>query len=122
MAKARSNASDSSKKGRPAITPEARENQLISLAVDLAEQQLRDGTASSQVITHFLKLGTTRAELEKQKLRIENKKTEAQIKSIENADTMKEVYEKALKAMRDYSGHGDEDEYEDYQRGINYEK
>ena len=114
MAKARSNASDSSKKGRPAITPEARENQLISLAVDLAEQQLRDGTASSQVITHFLKLGTTRAELEKEKLRIENKKTEAQIKSIENADTMKEVYEKALKAMRDYSRHGDEDEYNEY--------
>lgn len=109
MAKARSGASEVSKKRRPAISPEARENQLISLAVDLAEQQLRDGTASSQVITHFLKLGTTRAELEKEKLRIENKKTEAQIKSIEKADASNELYENALKAMKDYSGHGDED-------------
>ena len=115
MAKARSSTSGSStKKMRPALSPEARENQLINLAVDLAEQQLLDGTASSQVITHFLKLGTTRAELEKEKLRIENKKTEAQIKSIENADEMKEVYEKALKAMRDYSGHGDENDYDEY--------
>lgn len=101
-------------KSRPALTPEARENQLISLAVDLAEQQLRDGTASSQVITHFLKLGTTRAELEKEKLRIENRKTEAQIKSIESADETKVLLENALKAMRDYTGHGDADEYEDY--------
>lgn len=99
-------------KSRPAITPEARENQLISLAVDLAEQQLRDGTASSQVITHFLKLGTTRAELEKEKLRIENRKTEAQIKSIESADETKVLLENALKAMRDYTGHGDADEYD----------
>lgn len=101
-------------KSRPAITPEARENQLISLAVDLAEQQLRDGTASSQVITHFLKIGTTRAELEKEKLRIENRKTEAQIKSIESADETKLLLENALKAMKDYTGHGDADEYEDY--------
>lgn len=99
-------------KSRPAINPEARENQLISLAVDLAEQQLRDGTASSQVITHFLKLGTTRAELEKEKLRIENRKTEAQIKSIESADETKALYENALKAMRNYAGYGDADEYE----------
>lgn len=112
MAKVSSSASGSSKRGRPALSPEARENQLISLAVDLAEQQLRDGTASSQVITHFLKLGTTRAELEKEKLRIENRKTEAQIKSIESADEMKDVYEKALKAMRKYQGYGEPDEYE----------
>lgn len=112
MAKVSSSASGSSKRGRPALSPEARENQLISLAVDLAEQQLRDGTASSQVITHFLKLGTTRAELEKEKLRIENRKTEAQIKSIESADEMKDVYEKALKAMRNYQGYGEPDEYE----------
>ena len=61
------------KKIRPALSPEARENQMISLAVDLAEKQLIEGTASSQVITHFLKLGTTKAELEKEKLRKENK-------------------------------------------------
>lgn len=98
--------------GRKALSPEARENQLIARAIDLAEQQLIDGTASSQVITHFLKLGTTKAELEKEKLRIETKKAEAQIKSMQNADEMKEVYEKALKAMRNYQGYGDPDEYE----------
>ena len=70
MAKATGN---SIKRGRPALSPEARENQMIALAVDLAEQQLRDGTASAQVITHFLKLGTSKAELEKEKLRQENK-------------------------------------------------
>lgn len=111
MAKVNAKPSGSAKRGRPALDPEARENQLINLAVDLAEQQLREGTASSQVITHFLKLGTTRAELEKEKLRIENRKTEAQIKSIENADEMKEVYEQALKAMRNYQGYGEPDEY-----------
>ena len=113
MAKVNTKPSGSVRRGRPALDPEARENQLINLAVDLAEQQLREGTASSQVITHFLKLGTTRAELEKEKLRIENRKTEAQIKSIENADEMKEVYEQALKAMRNYQGFGDPDEYND---------
>lgn len=112
MAKASTSATNSAKKARrPALSPEARENQMIALAIDLAEQQLIDGTASSQVITHFLKLGTTKAELEKEKLRIENKKTEAQIKSLQNADEMKEVYEKALKAMRNYQGFGDPDEY-----------
>lgn len=112
MAKASTSATNSNKKTRrPALSPEARENQMIALAIDLAEQQLMDGTASSQVITHFLKLGTTKAELEKEKLRIENKKTEAQIKSLQNADEMKEVYEKALKAMRNYQGFGDPDEY-----------
>ena len=59
------------KRGRPALTPEARENQLISLAIDLAEQQLRDGTASSQVITHYLKLGSTKEKLEREKLKNE---------------------------------------------------
>lgn len=102
------------KRGRPALSPEARENQMIALAVDLAEKQLRDGSASSQVITHFLKLGTTKAELEKEKLRIENKKTEAQIKSIQSADEVKKVYEDALKAMKNYAGYGDPDEYEEY--------
>lgn len=101
------------KPGRPALSPEARENQMISLAVDLAEQQLRDGTASSQVITHFLKLGTTRAELEKEKLKRENKVLEAKAKAIESSEEIKVLYENALKAMRNYAGYGDRDEYED---------
>lgn len=101
------------KKVRPALSPEARENQLISLAVDLAEQQLLDGSASSQVITHFLKLGTTRAELEKEKLKRENKVLEAKAKAIESSEEVKVLYENALKAMRNYAGYGEADEYED---------
>lgn len=111
MAKTSTN---SARKARPAISPEARENQLISLAVDLAERQLMDGSASSQVITHFLKLGTTRAELEKEKLKRENKVLEAKAKAYESSEEIKTLYENALKAMRDYSGAGDPEDYEDY--------
>lgn len=101
------------KSGRPALSPEARENQMIALAVDLAEQQLRDGTASSQVITHFLKLGSSKAELEKEKLKRENKVLEVKAKAIESSEEVKVLYENALKAMRNYAGYGDPDEYED---------
>lgn len=98
-------------KSRPALTPEARENQLIALAVDVAEEQLRDGTASSQVITHFLKLGTTRAELEKEKLVRENELLRAKAKALDSAEEIKVLYADALKAMRNYAGQGDPDEY-----------
>lgn len=98
--------------GRPAITPEARENQLISLAVDLAERQLREGTASSQVITHYLKLGSTREKLERERLEEENKLLRAKSKAIENAEEVKVLYEAALKAMRNYGGQGEPDEYD----------
>lgn len=101
------------KSGRPALSPEARENQMIALAVDLAEQQLRDGTASSQVITHFLKLGSSKAELEKEKLKRENKVLEVKAKAIESSEEVKVLYENALKAMRNYAGYGDPDDYED---------
>lgn len=101
------------KRGRPALSPEARENQMIALAVDLAEQQLRDGTASSQVITHFLKLGTTRAELEKEKLQLENELTKAKTENIRSMERTEKLMEEAIKAMRNYSGNGDPDEYYD---------
>lgn len=101
----------SPRRGRPALTPEARESQMISLAVDLAEQQLRDGTASSQVITHYLKLGTIKAELEKEKLIAENEVLRAKAKAIDSAEEMKVLYDDAIKAMRNYSGYGDPDEY-----------
>lgn len=113
MPKANASSSRSTRKRRPALSPEARENQMISLAVDLAEQQLIDGTASSQVITHFLKLGTTKAELEKEKLKRENKLLESKTKAIESAEETKILYENALKAMKDYAGYGDPDDYED---------
>lgn len=96
----------------PAMTPEAREQQLIALAVDEAERQLRAGTASSQVITHFLKLASTKNELEKEKLKRENAVLEAKAKAYQTGEEMKELYENAIKAMRDYSGHGGNDDYE----------
>lgn len=92
------------RKIRPALTPEARENQLISLAVDLAEKQLQEGTASAQVITHYLKLGSTKEQLEKEKLRNENLLIEAKTKSFQSMDELKTMYEEALIAMRNYSG------------------
>lgn len=113
MAKVKANSSNPKPKMRPALTPEARENQCIALAMDLAEQQLRDGTASSQVITHFLKAGATRAELEKEKLRKENLVLEAKAKAYESGEEIKTLYENALKAMRNYAGYGEPDEYED---------
>lgn len=96
---------------RPALTPEAEETQMISLAMGLAKQQILDGTASSQVITHFLKLGTERARLEKEKLIKENKLLEVKASDIENRARSDELFEQAIEAMKRYSGQGDEDDY-----------
>ena len=93
-----------SKKVRPALTPEARENQLISLAVDLAEKQLLEGTASSQVITHYLKLGSTKERIEKEILEKQKDLIVAKTESLQSAPRMEELYEKAMMAMSDYSG------------------
>lgn len=89
---------------KPATTPEGRENELVSQAVDLAEQQIRDGTASSQVITHFLKLGSTRERLEQQRLEHENELTRVKIEAIESQKRVEELYLEALQAMRSYAG------------------
>lgn len=104
MAKSAKPLKDSSQKMRPALTPEARENQMISLAIDLAEQQLRDGTASSQVISHYLKLGSTKAQLEKEKLAHETELLKAKKVSIESSQRSEELYQNALNAFRNYSG------------------
>lgn len=98
------------RKMRPATTPEARENQLISLAVDLAEKQLREGTASAQVITHYLKLGSSRAELEKEKLRNENALLAAKTESLESNKHIEELYMEALAAMKNYRSSTDVDD------------
>lgn len=112
MAKVKANSSsESSRKMRPALTPEARENQLVLLAVDLAEKQLREGTASSQVITHYLKLGSTKEKLEKEKLEEENKLLRAKTENIKSMKRSEELMEEALKAFREYSGQGGSDEY-----------
>lgn len=99
------------RKMRPALSPEARESQMISLAVDLAEQQLRDGTASSQVITHYLKLGTTKERIEREILEKQKDLLEAKAESIKSAKRVEELYTNALNAMRNYSGQGDPDDY-----------
>ena len=107
-------AKSKAQKMRPAISPEARENQMISLAMDLAEQQLRDGTASSQLITEFVKRGSTKARLEKEILKEQKELMTAKIESIQSAKRVEELYTNALNAMRRYSGQGDADESEDY--------
>ena len=112
MAKVTTTTSKQRKKLRPALSPEARENQMIALAVDLAEQQLIDGTASAQVVTHFLKLGTTKAELEKEKIRKETELLGAKIQMADSIEEQKKLAEDAIKAMRNYNGTGEDDEYE----------
>lgn len=108
MGKARAvESSSSSKMMRPALTPEAREGQLISLAVDLAEKQLREGTASSQVITHYLKLGSTKERLEKEILEKQKDLMDAKTQSLKSTDKLEELYTNALNAFRGYSGQGD---------------
>lgn len=97
------------RKMRPALTPEAREQQLVSLAVDLAEQQLIDGTASSQIITHFLKLGSSRADLERAKLEHETKLLEAKTEAIQSQKNMEELYSQAIAALKSYSSQDDDD-------------
>lgn len=105
------------KKIRPATTPEARENQLIALAVDLAEKQLLEGTASSQVITHYLKLGTQKEKLEREILESKKELMKAQTENLQAAKRIEELYTNALNAMKHYSGQDmqedDDDEYED---------
>lgn len=108
---AKTKGSDSIRAIRPALTPEARENQMISLAVDLAERQLQEGTASSQVITHYLKLGSMRERLEREKLEEENKLLKARTEQIQSMKRVEELYEDAIKAMRNYGGQGEQDEY-----------
>lgn len=91
-------------KVRPAITPEARESQLIALAVDLAEQQLRDGTASAQVITHYLKLGSTKEKYEKEILKEQVNLIKAKTDAMKSVKRVEELYDKAIDAMKLYAG------------------
>ena len=98
--------SESSPKRRPGLTPEAEENRLISMAVDLAAKQLADGTASSQVITHFLKLGSTKERIEKEILEKQKELISAKTEALQSAKRIEELYTDAIAAMRRYSGHG----------------
>ena len=96
-------------KSRPGLTPESRENQIVSLAIDLAEKQIREGTASSQVITHFLKLGSTTNMLEKETLKKNLELITAKTESIKSGKIVEELYKSALEAMRRYSGNNNSD-------------
>jgi hypothetical protein len=94
----------------PATTPEAREDQLIAKAIDLAEKQLDQGKASSQVITHYLKLGSTKERLEKAILEKQVDFLQAKTDAIYSAKKVEELYKDALNAMRTYSGQLKEDD------------
>ena len=102
----------------PAMTPEDQEDQLISLAVDLAVKRLKEGTASNQLISEIIKLGTTKERLAKEKLQRENEMLRAKTEAIEASKRNGEMYAEALRAMREYAGvqaiEEDDDEYEDY--------
>lgn len=99
---------DDQLKMRPATSPEARENQMISLAIDLAEKQLREGTASSQVITHYLKLGSTKEKIEKEIMEKQKELIEAKTQNLISAKRVEELYADALEAMRKYTYTGGE--------------
>ena len=114
MARERSSRALTNSPEPPAISIQDREDQLIALAVDLAEQRLRDGTASNQLIAEIMKLGTTKERLQKEKLQRENEMLRAKTEAIEAQKKTDEIYAKALNAMRSYAGLGGyEDEYED---------
>lgn len=99
---------------RPGLTPEAREDQLVALATNLAEKQLLDGTASSQVITHYLKIGSTKERIEKEILKKQKDLIEAKTEALKSEKRVEELYEQALSAMKRYSGQEvfDEDQRE----------
>jgi len=97
----------------PADTPEDRESQLIAAAVNLAEKQLLDGTASPSVITHYLRLASGKERLEREKLERENELLRAKAEAYESNRKSEELYDKAIKAMRSYSGLDDEEDDKD---------
>ena len=100
-------------RGRPATSPQEREDELIDLAVALAEKQLRDGTASTQVIVHYLKLGSTRGMLEQEMLAHQTELVRAKTESLQSGKRIEELYSNALEAMRIYGGISTQDDEEE---------
>lgn len=105
---------------RPGLTPESRENQMISLAVDLVEQRLRDGTASAQETVHYLKLASTKAKLDSERAQLENELIRAKTQAFRDQADIKKLYNEAIAAMRKYSGHGGDNGEEEEQDYIDY--
>lgn len=100
-------------RGRPATTPKEREDEMINLAMGLAEQQLRDGTATPSVIVHYLKLGSTRGIIENEMLSKKSELLKAQKEKLDSDKRMEDLYERALTAMKVYGGQVEDDA--DYQ-------
>lgn len=98
---------------RPALTPEAREMQLAAYAFDLVEKRLLEGTASSQETTHFLKLVSSKARLEKERAELENELIKAKTQALKSQERIEELYANAIKAMSLYNGQGDDDDMGD---------
>lgn len=98
----------------PALTPEARENQIIAAAYDLAEKRIRDGSASAMEVTYFLKLGSAREKEERRLLAERTRLATAKAEAIDRGREQEQMYTDAINAMRRYSGHGDEEFYDDY--------
>lgn len=95
---------------KPATTPRGRENQLIAAAYNLAEEQIDEGSVSAQVLTHFIKAGSSREKLERQKIAYENELLQVKKEAYESAKRTEELYSEAMKAMRGYSGMADPDD------------
>lgn len=89
----------------PPITPRAKEAEMIDLAIECAEKQMRDGTASSQIITHYLKLATEKERLEMEKLELEKQLLQARTEDLKATKKTEELYQQAIQAMKDYGGH-----------------
>ena len=98
--------------------PEARENRLISMAMDLVEERMRNGTATAQEVTHFLKLGSEKSRVEVEKLELEKKLVEAKTENIKAQKEMTTMFNNAIAAMKQYSGNGDSEEvdYDDFEQ------
>lgn len=112
MAQARKSEPEKAVRRPPATTPQGRENQLIALAYDEAEKQIRSGHATSQLLTHFLKLGTEREKLERKRIQVDVSLGEAKVKSIESQENAELRYKEAMIAFKSYAGQGEE-EFED---------
>lgn len=104
----------SSRSLRPTLTTEAQESRMISLAIDLAEKKLRDGTASSQLITHYLKMASPKERTEREILEAQKKLIIAKTESLESQKRNDELYDKAIAAMRKYRGAEEPEDDEDY--------
>lgn len=106
-----SKGSSSKRPGRPALSPEARENQMISYAIDLAEKQLIEGTAPTGVVVHYLKLASVKERLEREKLIEENKLLRAKTEALQAEKDNGELYANAIRAMKEYSSHSDDGDF-----------